>query len=155
VGHGFRLAAGLPPGVFPFHSSRIPRLHILLDPRPQCTHRDPQVVIELQIHPKFAARRKITTQPKRGIGGNAARLVHDRTDASGRGAKGKREAINTDPAGAHEFFEQNLAGMNRERYKLPGYDLFPSAIIDKSPHRAFPSNHTKHSLYFKLTPIAC
>jgi hypothetical protein len=114
VGHGFRPAS---------------------DPYLRGIHRRPQIVIALQIHPKFAARRKITPQPKRGVGANAARLVHDRADARGRDAKGKREAINTDSRGAHEFFEQSLAGMNRGRYKLPCHDVSSSVI---SASLAFP-----------------
>jgi len=35
-------------------SGRAPRLHILLDSRPRCISRNPQIVIALQIHPEFA-----------------------------------------------------------------------------------------------------
>jgi len=104
----------------------------MLDLRPRRIGRHPQIIIALQIHPEFAGGRKVAAQPKGGVGSDASRLIHDRADARGRNTKGESQAIDADPRRAHEFFEQNLAGMNRGCYGLLGH--FPTSVIIDNLH---------------------
>ena len=72
-----------------------------------------QVVIRLEVRPELGTRSKVPRQPKRRIRGDATPLVDDIRDSRDWYAQGHGHFVHAQPERGHEFFAENLSGMDR------------------------------------------
>jgi hypothetical protein len=74
-----------------------------------------QVISCLQEEPVKRLATEVSRKPKSGITGDPAPPEEDVVYSRRCNPKGFRECSRTEPSGFHEFFAQNLSGMQRRR----------------------------------------
>jgi len=75
--------------------------------------RNAQVVVGLKPHPDFGRHAKIFAETESGVGSDGALAIDDGADTARRHDDVAREPVDADIHRPHEFFEQNLARVNR------------------------------------------
>jgi len=85
----------------------------LVDLRPHPPFGDPEIEVDLESEPQVGRDAKILGQSKRRVRSNGTLPVDDRADASRRDGDLASELVDADTQRFHEFFPQDLAGMDR------------------------------------------
>jgi hypothetical protein len=84
----------------------------LADSLAQALKSDPDLILQLEIHPEFLGHIEKASQANRGIRRDPPPFEHNIIDARSRDVDTPREFVRGQAHGLEEFFPKDLAGMN-------------------------------------------